>query len=76
MPKTILIRDVPDAFYGKLEAQAAAAGISLSDYLLSEITEIAERPTMAEMRKRLHRREPVVAAIDIALMVRDEREGR
>jgi len=30
------------------------AGMSLSDYLLAEIREIAERPTLAELRERLH----------------------
>jgi plasmid stability protein len=43
MPKTIQIRNVPDALHGHLRLRAAAAGISLSDYLLAEIKEIAER---------------------------------
>jgi hypothetical protein len=52
------------------------AGMSLSDYLLTEIKEIAERPTLAELRERLHKREPVPAQIDTARVVREEREVR
>ena len=32
----------------------------LSSYLLHELKMIAERPTMEQMRRRLHRHEPVV----------------
>ena len=35
------------------------AGMSLSDYLLGELREIAERPTLAEFRDRLHKRKPL-----------------
>jgi len=49
---------------------------SLSDYLLAEIKEIAERPTLAELRERLHKRTPVSAQIDTAHLVREEREAR
>ena len=37
---------------------AAMAGISLSDYLLTEINEIAERPALAELHNRMHRANP------------------
>jgi plasmid stability protein len=72
----IQLRNVPDALHRQLKARAAMAGMSLSDYLLSEIKELAERPTLAEMRQRLHQREPVLAPIDSARIVRDERDAR
>jgi len=59
MSKMIQLRNVPDALHRTLKARAARAGMSLSDYLLAEIREIAERPTLAEFRERLHQREPV-----------------
>ena len=37
MSKMVQIRNVPDALHRKLKARAAAAGQSLSDYLLGEI---------------------------------------
>jgi hypothetical protein len=50
--------------------------MSLSDYLLAEIREIAERPTLAVSRDRLHKRKPVSAELDTALLVREQREAR
>jgi hypothetical protein len=76
MPKSIQIRNVPDALHRKLKRRAARAGISLSSYLLSEIKEIAERPTLAEFRERLHQREPISLEIDSAGLVREERDSR
>jgi len=76
MAKMIQLRNVPDALHRHLKARAAMAGMSLSDYLLSEIKEIAERPTLAEMRDRLHEREPVLTKLDSARMIREERDAR
>ena len=76
MSKMIQLRNVPDALHRSLKARAAMAGQSLSDYLLAEIKEIAERPTLAELRERLHRRKPAAAEFDTARLVREEREAR
>jgi len=76
MSKMIQLRNVPDALHRTLKARAAMAGMSLSDYLLAEIREIAERPTLAEFRERLHQRKPRAARIDTARLVREERENR
>ena len=76
MSKMIQLRNVPDALHRMLKARAAMAGRSLSDYLLGEIKEIAERPTLAELRVRLHKREPVAVELDTARLVREEREAR
>ena len=59
MSKMIQIRNVPEELHRTLKVRAAQASMSLSDYLLSEIERIAERPTLAEMMERLRRREPV-----------------
>jgi len=76
MSKMIQVRNVPDAVHRTLKARAAMAGMSLSDFLLSEIQQIAERPTLGELRDRLHRREPVRLKTSAARAVREEREGR
>ena len=76
MAKMIQVRNVPDALHRSLKARAAMSGRSLSDYLLAEIKEIAERPTLSELRERLHRRKAVAAEIDTARLVREEREAR
>jgi plasmid stability protein len=76
MSKMIQLRNVPDALHRSLKARAAMAGMSLSDYLLSEIKEIAERPTLAELRSRLHAREAVTLPLDTARLVREARSER
>lgn len=76
MPKMIQLRNVPDALHRSLKARAAMAGMSLSDYLLAEIKELAERPTLAELRNRLHTRKAITIQLDAARLVREEREAR
>jgi antitoxin FitA len=76
MSKMIQLRNVPDALHRTLKARAANAGMSLSDYLLAEIKEIAERPTLLELRERLHKREPVAVQLDTARLVQEERNAR
>lgn len=76
MSKMIQLRNVPDALHRSLKARAAMAGMSLSDYLLTEIKEIAERPTLAELRDRLHSRQAITSPLDTARLVREEREAR
>jgi antitoxin FitA len=72
----IQIRNVPDALHRRLKARAAMAGMSLSDYLLLEMKEIAERPTLAELRERLHRRMPVAVDVESARLLQEERAAR
>jgi len=72
----IQVRNVPDALHRRLKARAAMAGMSLSDYLLGELREVAERPTLAEFRTRLHARKPVSGDFDTGALVREERAAR
>lgn len=76
MPKMIQVRNVPDNLHRALKAQAALAGMSLSDYLLAEIRSVAERPTVAELRERLRRRSRVAPSVPASEAVRRERDAR
>lgn len=76
MTRMIQLRNVPDALHRTLKARAALAGMSLSDYLLAEIRQIAERPTLSELRERLHQRERVTLSVSAARAVRAERDAR
>src|SRR5271163_4290023 len=76
MAKMIQVRNVPDALHRSLKARAAMAGMSLSDYLLGEFREIAERPTLAEFRERLHKRKALPVALDTGGLIREERTAR
>ena len=71
----IQIRNVPPALHRQLKSRAALAGMSLSDYLLGEIREIADKPSLAEMAERLRQREaasPRESPIDIIRAQRDQ----
>jgi plasmid stability protein len=70
----IQIRNVPDTLHRRLKSRAALAGTSLSDYLLNEIREVAERPTIAELRARLAQRPATMLSVDPAQAVRAERD--
>ena len=72
----IQVRNVPDALHRSLKARAAMAGMSLSDYLLGEFREIAQRPSLAEFRERLHGRRALPVSLDTAALVREERAAR
>ena len=76
MSTMIQIRNVPDALHRRLKSRAALAGMSLSDYLLKEIREVAERPTLDELRARLQARSPITPAVAPADAIRAERDGR
>jgi plasmid stability protein len=74
MSAMIQIRNVPDSLHRQLKSRAALLGMSLSDYLLNEIRDVAERPTIIELRARLQARPPAALSIDPALAVRAERD--
>jgi antitoxin FitA len=80
MSKTIQIRDVPDGVHATLRARAAAAGVSLSDYVLAQIQRLASRPTVAEVLLRAQERAgggpSVEAIVDAVRAAREERDAR
>jgi plasmid stability protein len=76
MSVMIQIRNVPEDLHRRLKARAAMAGMSLSDYLLKEIREVAERPTVEELRARLACRRGTTLSISPAEMIRAERDSR
>ena len=76
MTAMIQIRNVPDELHRQLKSRAALAGMSLSDYLLSEIRRVAERPTLDELRVRLERRSETTLSVEPAQAVRTERNRR
>ena len=72
----IQVRNVPDSLHRTLKAQAALSGMSLSDFLLAEIRQVAERPTIGELRERMRRRSRVESPVSAAEAVRRERDAR
>jgi hypothetical protein len=74
MSVMIQIRNVPDELHRQIKARAALCGMSLSDYLLNEIRQIAAQPTLDELRVRLERYPPVTPSMTPADAVRAERD--
>ena len=70
----IQIRNVPEPLHRKLKARAAIEGMTLSDYLLTEMRNSAERPSLRELRERLKKRRPISPKVPPAEAVRQERD--
>jgi len=51
----VLIRDLPEEVHRKLIEQARSAGLSLQHYLTSELTRLAQTPTLDEVIDRIER---------------------
>jgi len=56
MPRSITIRDVPDASADELAARAASTGRSLQEYLRARLIEMAERPDPQVLMERIRER--------------------
>jgi plasmid stability protein len=56
MSKMIQIRNVPDDLHKELKMRAAAAGMSLSDYIKRELSGGARKSTIREIAARSRRR--------------------
>jgi plasmid stability protein len=76
MSKMIQIRDVPEQMHRTLKARAAREGMSLSDFLKSELDRIVERPTMREWLEQTQRAKPLAAGRTAAEVVRELRDSR
>ena len=59
MSTMIQIRHVPDSLHRKLKARAATEGLSLSDYVLRQVKQAADQPTMGEILERISRQPKV-----------------
>lgn len=67
----IQIRNVPDDVHRRLKARAAEEGMSLSDFVLREVTRVARSPAPHELDERIRaRRRAGVTTADI-LRARD-----
>ena len=72
----IQIRHVPEKLHRRLKMRAARAGMSLSEYVLREIRQITERPTLEELTERIKGHEPLLKKLNSAQALREERNHR
>lgn len=52
----VLVRDLPDDTHRQLTERAQKAGISLQQYLTTELTRLANTPTLEEVLDRIAQR--------------------
>jgi plasmid stability protein len=55
----VQVRDVPDEVHRTLKERAAREGVSLSEYLRTELERVAAAPTPEELLTRIRSRTPV-----------------
>jgi plasmid stability protein len=76
MSKMIQVRNVPENVHGILKSRAAREGMSLSDFLKTELAHSAERPTMREWLESTHQTKPIRASRTPAQVIREIRDLR
>lgn len=69
----VQIRNVPPKLHRLMKMRAAAAGMSLSEYLLAELEELGEKPTTEELIERVRRRKLVPLEPSAAEIIREHR---
>lgn len=75
MPKMIQVRNVPDEVHRTLKVRAAAAGMSLSDYLKRDLEESTARPSLEEIDARVaSRQRSALRTRSVLAALRDARE--
>jgi len=76
MSKMIQIRNVSEEAHRTLKARAAAAGMSLSDYLKRDLEEAAARPSLQEIDARVGARgKSDLRSRTVVAALRDAREA-
>ena len=72
----IQVRNVPDDVHRTLKVRAAAAGMSMSDFVKRDLEAAVARPTLEEIDARVASRGPSnVRATTIVSALRDVREA-
>lgn len=74
MSKMIQIRNVPDELHTSLKIRAAAAGMSLSDYIKKELSWANEKDSWEEIRARAKARGPLgLSTQEVVDLIREGR---
>jgi len=76
MSKMIQIRNVPEDIHRVLVERAEREGMSLSGFLLREVTKVAERPSLAEIIARAEQRKPLKPVTEEPTKIIRELRGR
>jgi plasmid stability protein len=73
----VLIRDLPAEVHASLQRRAEAAGQSLQQYLTTELSRVAQTPTLTDVIERIAERSGGRVGFDTAVDdLHDQREQR
>ena len=75
MSKMIQIRNVPDDLHKELKIRAAAAGMSLSDYIKRELSGGARKSTIREIADRARSRPRSGGSAEMTVKILRESRG-
>ncbi len=74
MSKMIQVRNVPDELHRSLKVRAAAAGMTMSDYIKKELSEASERDSWEEIFARARARGPSgMTTREVVDLIREQR---
>jgi len=76
MTGIIQVRNVPKDVHRALKGKAAAAGMSLSEFLCQRLTELARQPTLDDVLARIRTRGACKVSEDSPVALRRERDAR
>ena len=71
----IQIRHVPDDIHKTLKIRAIENGMSLSTFLLRELTQLAKRPSLDDLLERIEKQPSVEVSESSVHAVRAERDA-
>jgi hypothetical protein len=74
--RMIQIRHVPEDVHRRLKDCARRQGMSLSDYLLQEVTLLSRQLSWEELFEEIDEEDPAPTGIDCAEAIREGREKR
>jgi hypothetical protein len=74
--RMIQIRHVPEDVHRKLKERAKRQGMTLSDYLLQEVTLLSMQLSWEELFEEIDEEDPVATGIDWVETIREGREER
>lgn len=72
----VQIRNVPADFHRRLKARAAMEGMSMSDYILREMKKSLDVPPRHEVLGRIRSRRMPELNVNVAELIREERNKR
>ena len=71
----VLVRDLPENVHANLQRRAEAEGKSLQQYLASELTRLANTPTLNDVLGRIGRRRGGKVGFAVAVHDLDDERG-